>query len=82
MPNYYATLGISPKASLAEIAKAAKMKRIEVHPDKCKKAGMSERELKDIDKKAARVGQAADVLTNPKLKADYDLEFRMARLAF
>jgi DnaJ-domain-containing protein 1 len=79
LPNHYATLGISPDASQAEIKKAAKTQRIKVHPDKCKNAGMSEAELKKVDERAAQVGHAAEVLLDPEQKADYDRDCRNAR---
>ena len=41
--------------------------RIKMHPDRLKKPGMSEEELKQIDEEAGRVGQAAELLTNPTM---------------
>ena len=41
--------------------------RIKMHPDRLKKPGMSEEELKQIDEEAGRVGQAAELLTNPSM---------------
>ena len=35
-----------------------------------------------IDEISARVGQAADILSDPKLKAEYDLQYRKAGLSF
>ena len=72
LPNYYATLGISSFASYAEIKKAAKLKRVEVHPDKCIKPDMSESEKAKAYEIAAAVGQAADVLTDGNLRIEYD----------
>ena len=72
LPNYYATLGTSSFASSDEIKKAAKVKRIEVHPDKCIKPDMSEMEKAKAYEVAAAVGQAADVLTDGRLKLQYD----------
>ena len=79
LPNHYATLGISPDASIAEIAKAAKIQRIKVHPDKCKNPAMSEAELKKVDERAAQVGYTAQVLLDPEQKADYDRDCHNAR---
>lgn len=79
LPNHYATLGISPDASIAEIIKAAKIQRIKVHPDKCKNAAMPEAELKKVDERAAQVGYAAEVLLDPEQKVDYDRGCRNAR---
>ncbi len=52
--------------------------RVSSHPDKLKKPEMSESELKQIDERAALVGQAADVLQDRDLKESYDLK-RAAR---
>lgn len=71
-PNYYTTLGISSYALSDEIKKAAKLKRVEVHPDRCIKPDMSEMEKAKAYKVAAAVGQAADVLTDRGLKFQYD----------
>ena len=57
---------------MEEIKSAAKRRRIEVHPDKNKKAGMSDSERAKIDAAAAEVGCAADVLSNPEQKLVYD----------
>ena len=72
LPDHYLTLGISPLASAEEIKTAAKRKRVEVHPDRLKKAGMDESELAKIDAVAAKVGQAAEVLQNAEQKLKYD----------
>lgn len=72
LPNYYATLGISSFASPDQIKRAAKSKRVEVHPDKCIKPDMSEIEKAKAYENAAAVGQAADVLTDGELKWRYD----------
>ena len=72
LPNYYAMLGVSFFAAPDEIRRVAKMKRVEVHPDKCVKPDMSEREKAKAYEIAAAVGQAADVLTDAELKWRYD----------
>lgn len=46
--------------------------RVQVHPDKAKRPGMSESEIEKINEKAALVGQAADVLGDAKQKSQYD----------
>lgn len=74
LPDYYGVLGVSSKASADEIKKAARKKRVEVHPDKMMKPGMTESELRKIDDMAALVGQAADVLQSMTLKEDYDMD--------
>lgn len=40
--------------------------RIRTHPDRLKKEGMSDGEKAKINERAAKVGQAADVLSDPK----------------
>lgn len=72
LPDHYRTLGISSRASAEEIKKAARSMRVQTHPDKAKRSGMSASELKRIDEKAAWVGQAADVLQDPDQKRAYD----------
>ena len=72
LPDHYGTLRLDPLATDEEIKSAAKRRRVEVHPDKLKKPGMSTSELAKIDDAAAKVGQAADVLQDPKQKLEYD----------
>ena len=78
MPDHYATLKLGPSATDEEIKSAAKRRRVEVHPDKLKKEGMSESERAKIDEAAAKVGQAADVLQNPEQKREYDCKLYAA----
>ena len=47
------------------IVDAAKKMRIKTHPDRLKKEGMSDEEKAKIDEAAAKVGQAADILSDP-----------------
>ena len=49
----------------SRVAKAAKIMRIKTHPDRLKKPDTLKKEAAKIDAKAAKVGQAADVLMNP-----------------
>lgn len=72
LPDHYLTLKIGPLATAEEIKSAARRRRVEVHPDRLKKAGMSDSERAEIDAAAAKVGQAADVLQNPEQKLNYD----------
>ena len=73
LPNYYAMLGISPFASADETRRAAKSKRVEIHPGKCVKPDMSEIEKEKAYEIAAAVGQAAYVLTDAELRWWYDM---------
>ncbi|MDI1487888.1 MAG: hypothetical protein OHK93_007161 [Ramalina farinacea] len=72
--DYYATLGITPTATLEEVRAAAKKRRIATHPDKCKKPGMTEAQIKEIDEEAKRVGEAAVCLSDKNARARYDYE--------
>ncbi|KAL9041388.1 MAG: hypothetical protein Q9214_004127 [Letrouitia sp. 1 TL-2023] len=70
--NFYDRLGVSPSTSQSEIGKAAKMKRIETHPDRVKREGMTDMELAAIDTRAKDVGEAADVLGDERKRRKYD----------
>lgn len=70
---------LGPLATSEEIKSAAKRRRVEVHPDKLKKPGMSDSERAKIDAAAAEVGQAADVLSNPEHKLEYDRQLYAAK---
>lgn len=70
---------LGPLATSEEIKSAAKRRRVEVHPDKLKKSGMSDSERAKIDAAAAEVGQAADVLSNPEQKLEYDRQLYAAK---
>ncbi len=74
--DLYERLGVHPLSSNTQIAHAAKKKRIEVHPDRLQKPGMTERELQDIDEIAKDVGYAADVLQDADKRRKYDRERR------
>ncbi|KAL9126879.1 MAG: hypothetical protein Q9217_004137 [Psora testacea] len=83
IPDHYATLGLRFSAGASDIKRAARQKRIETHPDRLKKPGMSEAELSRIDETAKKVGMAAEVLKDEKTKREYDLLLsRMDGLSF
>lgn len=72
--SHYTTLGVSPRSSHEEIIKAAKVMRVMAHPDRLKRwGGLTEEQEKAIDANAVIVGQAADILSNPLLRAVYDM---------
>ena len=79
LPDLYAILKISHLATDDQIRSAAKRRRVEVHPDRLKRPGMSESEKDEIDAAAARVGQASDVLLNPEQKLKYDRKLYAAK---
>ncbi|KAI4203832.1 MAG: hypothetical protein LQ346_001709 [Caloplaca aetnensis] len=74
--DLYERLRVHPLSSNTQIAHAAKKKRIEVHPDRLRKPGMTERELQEIDEIAKDVGYAADVLQDADKRRKYDKERR------
>ena len=70
---HYTTLGIDSSASHEQVVQAAKKRRIETHPDRLKRRlGLTTRELERIDEEAGTVGNAADILSSPALRAEYD----------
>ena len=66
MENYYQTLGISAKATEREIKTAFKRLAVKYHPDKNPGNKQAEEEFKKLN-------AAYQVLSNPDLKAAYDL---------
>ncbi|KAL9611064.1 MAG: hypothetical protein Q9167_004276 [Letrouitia subvulpina] len=77
--NFYDRLGVSLSASQSEISKAAKMKRIETHPDRVKREGMTDLELAAIDTRAKDIGEAADILGDERKRRRYDQLLRSGR---
>ncbi|KAL8691205.1 MAG: hypothetical protein Q9218_003518 [Villophora microphyllina] len=73
--DFYELLGVSRWSSQADIGKAAKKKRIEVHPDRLKKEDTTPEELYRIDEQAKFVGFAADTLLDPAKRERYDNEY-------
>lgn len=77
LPDYYAQLGISGDSSHEQVLKAAKEMRVKTHPDRLKRReGLTDEEKRAIDAEAALVGQAADVLSDPDLRREYDRTVR------
>jgi len=62
--DYYAILGVSKGASDDELKKAYRKLALKYHPDKNKAAGAEE--------KFKEIGEAYDVLSDPKKKKIYD----------
>ncbi|MCJ1428733.1 hypothetical protein MMC29_006644 [Sticta canariensis] len=71
-PDHYAVLGLTHDCSAQEITEAAKRMRIKTHPDKLKKVDMSAKEKAKIDETAANIGQAAELLSDPEKRREYD----------
>ena len=70
--DIYAVLGINPSSSHEEAKLAARQRRIDTHPDKLKRPGMSPAEVSSIDEMAKLVGYAADVVSDPVKRRAYD----------
>lgn len=74
IPPLYQYLKVHPASSHDAIAEAARKRRIEVHPDRLKRPGMTQSEVKEIDERAKDVGYAADVLLDAAKRSKYDRE--------
>ncbi|KAL8872632.1 MAG: hypothetical protein Q9174_001772 [Haloplaca sp. 1 TL-2023] len=72
--NHYAALGLREDATTDQIKNAARMLRIQTHPDRLVKPGMSEKDISIITRRSMRVGEAADVLCDEDKKDEYDDE--------
>ena len=73
--NHYETLRIHPSSSHCEVLRSARLQRIACHPDRLlNQKGLSAKDMDDIQIWAKKVGQAADILSDPELRAKYDLE--------
>ena len=70
--DLYAILGIDRTFNVEEIVKAARKKRVEVHPDRCRTQNLSPEEELVINERAKAVGQAADVLCDDNARAKYN----------
>ncbi|KAL8916739.1 MAG: hypothetical protein Q9172_006157 [Xanthocarpia lactea] len=78
-PNYYARLGLGEDATTEEIKKASKVMRVKTHPDQVKRGNpnMTEEDMAKVTATAANVGEAADVLEDPRKKTEYDERIRV-----
>lgn len=75
--DLYALLGVSPSATQKEVQKAARMKRIETHPDKCGGANLSRAQYEGVLERSKIVGQAADILCDPVARQKSDSALNM-----
>jgi len=64
--DFYAVLGLSPAATEGEIKKAFRKLARQYHPDVSKEA--------DAAQRMAEINEANSVLSDPKLRAEYDAE--------
>ncbi|KAL6714858.1 hypothetical protein ACLMJK_007118 [Lecanora helva] len=72
--DIYAILRINPQCPHEEAKRAARQRRIEVHPDKFKKYCLTDAERQAIEEAAKLVGYAADIVLDPAKRMAYDLE--------
>lgn len=72
--DIYTVLGISPHCSHEEAKRVVRRRRIETHPDKLKRDGLSEDEAYHIDEVAKIVGFAADIVLDPARRMEHDQE--------
>ncbi|KAL8964407.1 MAG: hypothetical protein Q9183_004471 [Haloplaca sp. 2 TL-2023] len=70
--NHYAALGLREDATTEQIKSAARKLRIQTHPDRLVKAGMSDEDIRKLTMRSMRVGEAADVLCDEDKKEEYD----------
>jgi len=64
---------MSPQASEQDAKQTARKRRIETHPDKLKRVGMSKEEEEVIDEQSKLVGYAADIVVDPDKRRKYDM---------
>lgn len=74
--DLYKVLNVSQDASHEDIVRAARKRRIEVHPDRRKSPGMTPSEVDRIDDEAQGVGLAADTLCDEVSRGKYDRAVR------
>lgn len=73
--GHYEMLGIDPSSSHEEVLRLVRLQRIACHPDQLlKQEGLSAEYIERIQTRAKQVGQAADILSDPKSRAAYDSE--------
>ena len=68
--EYYDLLQVSPWASHDELRRAARKRRVEVHPDRC--GDLDPAVMSKALELAQAVNAAADILTNPETRQLYD----------
>lgn len=73
MPDYYQTLGVSPRASVEEIHKAYRLLARKYHPDVCREEGAQQR--------FCAINDAHDTLGEPEKRAVYDAMYVMRMAA-
>lgn len=75
--KYYSLLNVSPTASHEEMVRAARKARVDAHPDRLCRPGLSHRSRTQISDQAKEVGRAADVLCDVYKRRDYDKDVNL-----
>lgn len=75
-PNIYKILKISPQATIADIKRACRDRRIESHPDKLKFGGVTKEEEERIDEEARVIGWACETILDPEQREKYDRKMK------
>ena len=76
VPDYYAVIDSRIDATYETISKNIKKKQLAVHPDKRVTSEMSEQEIAEINKEAALVNRAAEVLKDAEQRGKYDQKWQ------
>ena len=79
-PDYYTLIGIASTTSEADLLKAVKKARIANHPDRFMNKNLSPKELEKVVERAKCIGQACDVLEDPKARRVYDAKLQSDKL--
>lgn len=78
--DYYTLIGIPSTTSHADILKAIKKTRIANHPDRFMNKNLPAQELEKIVERSKSIGQACDVLEDPRARQAYDAKLQSDKL--
>ena len=70
--DIYTILRISPQSSGDDMKRAVRDRRVETHPDKRKRQGLSEEDEEKIEEEARLIGWAADIMLDPEKRRKHD----------
>ena len=80
--DIYAILKISPQSSPDEMKRAVRVRRVEIHPDKRKRQGLSKEEEDMIEEEAKLVGWAADILLDQEKRQTHDEQLQAWKVRY
>lgn len=80
--DIYTILKISPESSPDDMKRAVRVRRVETHPDKRRRQGLSKEEEDMIDEEAKLVGWAADILLDPERRQEHDEQVQAWNLRY